>query len=62
MELGTRLDLNPFVECHLYRTWPRFHICVFGQIDFSSIKTYLIVVVPGPFRARGNYPPPSNRA
>ena len=39
MELGTRLDLKSFVgdadslERRLYRTWPLFHIDIFGQIS-----------------------------
>ena len=46
MDLGTRLDLNSFVgeaenlERRLYRTWPLFHIYVFGQISLIFEKFY----------------------
>ena len=46
MEPGTRLDLNSFVgkadnlERRLYRTWPLFHIYVFGQISLIFKKFY----------------------
>ena len=49
MELGTRLDLNSFIgetnnhDRRLYRTWPFFHIYVFGQISLVFEKFYLFI-------------------
>ena len=48
MKLGTRLDPNSFVgetdnlERRLYRTWPLFHMYVFGQIQYSVNQTGLV--------------------
>ena len=50
MELETRSYPNSFIddadipERRLYRTWPTFHIYIFGGISFFEIKAFFGVI------------------